>query len=805
MIEAQISKNIWNNKYRYMGESENDFYYRLVSGLFDGLSDDYLSKYYTLVEVSTRVDFYTTMVDVFCNHQGMLAGRALYSLGTDKTNQSLSNCFVVPIEKDSMESIMEAAKNSALTMKSGGGVGYNFSVLRPKGSVINSSGASSTGVLSFMNIFNTTCGTIEAGGNRRGAQIGILGIWHPDLLGFITCKRGGLNVPDELKPFKNFNLSIFVSDDFMKVLKEDGDWDLIFPETSFYKYDEEWDGNIKAWLAKGYPIKKYATLKATDIWDTVMKSNYSFAEPGILFEDTINKNNTLYMTEYIMACNPCGEQPLIPNASCNLGSINLARYVKDMFKPTAAFDMVTLKSVIVRMVIMLDRMLDVNYYPLSAQALVVKEKRQIGLGITGLGDMLPMMCLKYSSEQGRALVAEIMAVMRETAYKTNVELSKVLGAFPEWLTYSSGTKDKFITGPYISTLPEDLKQDIFKYGLRCSRMISIAPTGTMSLLLNNVSGGAEPIFSLEYDRKIKVSSEEQIVETIRTYSWEKYLEMYNDANAESKPDFFETVAELKVEDHLNMQAILQKFVCTSISKTINVPIDYDYTDFKSIYIKAYELGLKGCTTYRPNDIIGSILTIRDNKNLCTGEDDDRPSTIILNAAPRRPKELPCDIIFTNIKGESWTVLVGLLDERPFEIFVGNTSEDLYLPKSCKEGVIRKQGGGKYELEVKIRNQTIIYKDLASVLMTDGQRLSTRLISTGLRHGVLPKYIVEQMKKANGSISDFSTAVARVLSKYVGSHTLSEKDSKCPSCGEVSLIFEEGCVTCKAGCGYSRCS
>lgn len=803
MLEAKISKYIWDNKYRNSNETETEFYLRLVKGLFDGLSDEELSKYFNLVSANNREDFYGTFHNVFSSHKGMLAGRALYTLGTNKTNQSMSNCFVVAIESDSMEGIMQAVHRSAMTMKAGGGVGYNFSILRPKGSLINSSGASSTGVLSFMNIFNTTCGTIESGGNRRGAQIAILGIWHPDVLNFITCKQKGLDIPEELKPYKNFNLSVFVSDRFMAALKADEDWDLVFPDTSFDRYNSEWDGNINLWESKGYPTTVYNTIKARDLWDSIMQSNYDFAEPGVLFEDTINRNNTLWMSEYIMAVNPCGEQPLIPNASCNLGSLNLTSFVNNRFKEDSTFDTNALKKAVLCMVIMLDRMLDINYYPLIEQKEVVQAKRQIGLGITGLGDMLAMLGIKYSSQEGRNLMATLMKEIRETAYKTNVTLAQVLGPFPEWHTYNEETKRKFVSGSYITTLPEDLKADILNYGLRCSRLISIAPTGTMSLLLNNVSSGAEPIFLLEYDRKVKKSSEEQVVETVRTYSWEKYKELYPEVSLENKPEFFETTDDLAVEDHLNMQAVLQKYVCTSISKTINVPKDYGYSKFKDIYINAHTLGLKGCTTYRPNNIVGSVLSKKETEKICG--DENRPLSIIPNCAPRRPKELPAEIFFTSIKGEVWTVLVGLFEGKPFELFVGNnTTEDLYLPRSCKEGIIRKHGKGKYELEVKIRNQTVVYKDLASVLMTNGQRLSTRLISTGLRHGVLPKYIVEQMKKTNGSISDFSTAVARVLSKYVDSYVLEGEENKCPQCGELSLVFEEGCIKCANGCGFSRC-
>lgn len=803
MIEIQISKDIWENKYRYNAETECDFYKRLVKGIFDLVSDTDISKYYSLISVSSREELYNTIYNMFKDHKAMLAGRALYSLGTNKTNQSLSNCFVIPIESDSMLGIMKALERSAMTMKAGGGVGYNFSILRPKGSLIKTSGASSTGTLSFMRIFNTTCNTIEAGGNRRGAQIGILGMWHPDIEAFITCKQYGSDIPDDLKPYKNFNLSVFIPDDFIDALRKDLNWELIFPDTSYEKYSTEWDGNIRAWKAKGYPVVLYKKVRARDLWDNLMHSTYNFAEPGVLFEDTINKNNTLWMREYIMACNPCGEQPLVPFASCNLGSINLVSYVQDAFLDNASFDIESFKKVVRYMVMVMDRVLDVNYFPLPEQKKVVEDKRQIGIGITGLGDTLAMLCLKYSSEEARSFVEHLMNIFRETAYEANAYLAKNLGPFPEWLTFTEEEKLGFVSGSYLKSLPEKLKSDIKTYGCRCSRLLSIAPTGTMSLLLNNVSGGCEPLFLLEYDRKIKVSSEETITETIESYSWRKYKEKFGHTLVENKPDFFETTEDLNVEDHINMQAVLQKYICTAISKTINVPENYSYDDFKDIYLKAYDKGIKGCTTYRPNNILGSVLSKKSDSNICA--DEKRPKSIVPNCAPKRPAELPCDIIFTNIKGEAWTVLIGLLDGKPYEVFAGNTTEELYLPKSCKEGIIRKQGQGMYELEVTIRNKSVIYKDLASILMTDGQKATTRLLSLALRHGVPTKYVVEQLKKTNGSIVEFSTAVSRVLSKYVDSFSLDGDKNKCPVCGESSLLFEEGCIKCIAGCGYSRCS
>ncbi len=799
MINTDISNSIWNLKYRYNEETEDQFYSRLPVGLFQDLVDKDIAKYFPILGVNDRDELNDKFTTLFKQHKASLAGRALYSLGTDRSKQTLSNCFVVPIEKDSMVAIMEALKKASLTMQAGGGIGYNFSILRHKNSLIKTSGSKSSGVLSFMRIFDTTCGTIEAGGNRRGAQIAVLGVWHPDILEYIKCKRCEDNVPKEYRPYKNFNLSVFISDKFMEAVRKDADWDLVFPDTTYKFYDDVWDGNINKWLDLGYPIEVFDTIKAKDLWDLIMESNYAFAEPGVLFEDTININNTLWMTEYILACNPCGEQPLVENGSCNLGSLNLTQFVINAFEDNVTFDMESFNLAIKDMVVMLDRMLSVNYYPLKEQKDTVDRKRQIGLGITGLGDMLAMMRLKYSSKKALNFMDKLMSTMRITSYTVAVELAKELGAFPEWYDLTSEQKQQFVSGQYLKSLPEDLKKDILKYGVRCSRLLSIAPTGTMSLLLNNVSSGAEPIFLLEYNRIVKTSGDNEVTEAVRTYSWQLYVDMFGE-EAE-KPDYFETTDDLPVIAHINMQATLQKYVCTAISKTVNVPVDYPYEDFKEIYNKAHLLGIKGCTTYRPNTIIGSVIS----KKIPVCSDDNRPVGIIPNCAPKRKNELKCDIVHTSIKGELWIVLIGLLDGKPYEVFAGLTDE-LYLPKSCKEGIIRKQGKGKYELEVVIRRSPIIFKDLADLLMSNEEKALTRILSLNLRHGVLPKYVVEQLKKTNGAITTFSTAISRVLSRYVGIYTITGEDSNCPSCGEASLMMVEGCVKCSSpSCGYSRCN
>lgn len=797
MINTKISKDIWELKYQYNNETEDEFYDRPAKGLFDDLKDNELTPYMDLLSIDNRDDLYKKTSDIFRNHKGMLAGRPMYSLGTKRKGQTYSNCYVNVIEKDSMSAIMETASKSAMTMKAGGGVGYSFSIIRPKYSEIKTSGEESSGVLSFMNIFNTTCGTIQSGGNRRGAQIAVLGVWHPDILEFISCKRKGDGVPDEYKPYKNFNLSIYISDAFMDAVRKDELWELVFPDTSYEKYESEWDGNINLWIANGYPVEIHNVVKARELWDSIMKSNYDFAEPGILFEDTINKYNTLWFDEYILACNPCAEQTLPKWGSCNLGSLNASKYVMNIFEDNAEINIEDIKNATKSMIIMLDRMLDINYYPLEEQKEVAMDKRQVGLGVTGLADALAMMKIKYSSKDALHTVDDIMNIIKISAYETSIELAKKLGPFPLWNKFTPEQKEMFLNGEFIKTLPENIKKDILKYGIRNSRLLSIAPTGTISLIMNNASSGIEPIFMLEYDRKIKTSNEKTITETIETYSWRKYKEFIGNNNPKV-PDFFETTNELNVDSHINMLAIVQKHVCSSVSKTINIPVDYDYEKFKEVYIKAHKMGIKGCTTYRPNSIIGSVLSKKGGNGPCA----ERPDEISFMCAPKRPSDLNCEIHHCNIKGTPWLVIVGIFKDIPYEIFAGEVN-DLYIPKTCKEGVISKKKKGVYSLTVKIRNNEVEYKDIAHTLMTIEQRAMTRLVSLSLRHGVPHEFIVKQLSKSSGDITDFCAVINRVLKCYIKQYKY-DKDIKCPECGEGHLIRQEGCMACDNGCGYSKC-
>lgn len=780
MIRTNIANDIWNMKYRNGEESESEFYRRIVNGLFE--NDPNLEDYAKIIGVNSGKEFFDYCVSVIGNHKFMLAGRPTHSLGTTKKDQSFSNCFVIPLKNDSMEAIMETAKEAAITFKAGGGIGYDFSILRPKNSMINTTGSCSSGVVSFMRIFDTVCSTIMAGGNRRGAQMGSLSIYHPEVEDFISAKRDG--------SLSNFNLSVFIPDSFMKAVEADEDWKLVFPDTKFEKYNELWDGNFKHWLDNDYPVIVHKEVKARELYDKIMKSNYNFAEPGILFEDTINRNNNMLWCEYIRSTNPCGEQPLQPYGSCNLGSVNLYNLVENKFEDSSFLNRVELEKVTRCGVIMLDRMLDLNFVPLKEQREEMIRKRAIGLGFTGLADMLAAQTYKYS--ESSEYIEKVTQYIKEVAYDTSCELAKIKGSFP---AYES---DKFLKGEFVKKLSPATWNKISDHGVRNSRLISIAPTGTISILMNNISGGIEPIFALEYNRKVKQPDGTTKTEVVENLAWGDYKKKFNTTNV---PEFFETTDELNVDDHINMQAAVQKHNCSAISKTINVPVNYDFEDFKNIYIKAWKNGLKGCTTYRPNNVLGSVLEKTEGKNVKKQQkeffevwkDHDKDKVFVDDVT--LPDEFPMKGFKIKSEGKKWYVSLSFKDKQmtmPFAIFVHtnnregeietfdaiNRLEALALHEGVDVNIIdlnRKKMGG----------QTNVTK-------------IARMLGLLLRHNISIVDIVEVLDGVNVPISSFIIRIKKLLMNYIED----EEGIKCYECGgKVKLV--EGCLTC-LNCGHSKC-
>ena len=747
-----ISQQIWDMKYRlkdqngtFLEQTVQDTWRRIAKALSEVETEP--KKWETI--------FYNALTDF----KFLPAGRITAGSGT-KRNVTLFNCFVMGVIPDSMSGIFDMLKEAALTMQQGGGIGYDFSTIRPKGSLVKGIAADASGPVSFMDVWDSMCRTIMSAGSRRGAMMATMRCDHPDIEEFIAAKS-------DSQKLRMFNLSVLVTDAFMEAVKKGEDWKLI------------------------YNNKVYSVIKAADLWDQIMRATYNFAEPGVIFIDRINETNNLSYCETITATNPCGEQPLPPYGACLLGSINLAKLVEHPFDKNAYLDVSQLEDLVSTAVRMMDNVIEVSQFPLEAQKLEAKNKRRIGLGVTGLADALLMVGLRYGSDEAVKKTEKWMKTIARSAYNASIDLAEEKGAFPLF------DPEQFIVSGNMMQMDEDVKKAVNKFGIRNALLTSIAPTGTISLYAGNVSSGIEPVFAYSYTRKVLQNDGSHVEEEVVDYAVKLWRDKFGNAPL---PDFFVSAQNLTPADHVKMQAAAQKWVDSSISKTINCPEDISFDDFKEVYIQAYDTGCKGCTTYRPNEVTGSVLSAASEEK--SASDQEANGDIIYMSEPLdRPSTLDGNTYKLKWPDSEHAIYVTINDiivndkRRPFEVFINSKNMEHFawtVGLTRMISAVFRRGG---DVSFVVDELKAVF-DPRGGAWVGGKYIPSILAAIG---GILEEHMMKI-----GFIKDSDTSLFHKSSEVTKVENLKlSRQKSCTSCGQFDLQMIEGCMTCRS-CGYSKC-
>lgn len=834
-----ISREIWERKYRL-----KDFEGRPLDGSFDETVWR-VARAAAAAEADgkkgrgkIRERWARTFHDAIADLGFLPGGRILAGAGATR-EVTLFNCFVMGRIADDLGAIFDGVKEAALTMQQGGGVGMDFSTLRPKGALVASIGADASGPVSFMDVWDAMCRTIMSAGARRGAMMATLRCDHPDIEAFIAAKSD----PSRLR---NFNLSVLVSDAFITAVRQGRAWELVF------------EGKV------------YKRVEARALWEQLMRATYDYAEPGVIFIDRINRHNNLAYCEEIRATNPCGEQPLPPYGACLLGSINLTRFVSRPFTQEARLDTAALESRVEIAVRFLDDVIDISRYPLDEQRREARAKRRIGLGVTGLADALILCSERYGSVSARSLAAKWMSVIEEAAYRTSAALAAEKGAFPLF------DKKRFLESPNVRRLAPDVRRAIARHGIRNGCLTSIAPTGTISLLAGNVSSGIEPVFDFTARRRMLEPDGTTREVVLEDFALAEFRRLHGPERP--LPASFVRAGKLSPHEHLEMQAVVQRHVDSSISKTINCPRDMPFEAFKSIYLEAYDLGLKGCTTYRPNPVTGAVLEPaaaepREARIAPPGNEasvapagapedaaagaqgpvaipgaasgrlaDGRQGDVVYLAKPLEREAVLAGYTYKlKWPGSDHAIYVTINDiacegvatsqgaaarRRPFEIFINSRNLEHYawtVALTRMISAVFRRGGDVSFVAEELKavfdpqgGRWISGRYVPSLLAAIGEVIEAHMIRIGFMPprssaAALSASDVAVERRAARASEDAARPPADAMSRpsgaVSGDGAVASQEVRgarfCPRCSSADYVRQEGCWVCNA-CGFSRC-